>query len=396
MSLKKLSVVIFSDLHCHPSGNGSNDTYLKTDMLRVPVLDHPVESAIEMFKREGLRTDLTLCPGDFTNKSDRQGFISGWDFTLELHKELNGKMIIATLGNHDIDSYGTISDYSFETARGIKKGFPFVDSNDCDTFWSKGGDFIESKEFRVLVINSSHFHYSKKAAGAGKVSDELLDYIDNYLSNKSDDKINIVLAHHHPIDHSRLDLGEEDKIIKADRLLELLGKYKFDLFVHGHKHDPLLRYHHCISSNHYLPILSSGSFSSTTNISFTGKRNTFHKIDILKENSSQGKGRIRTWTFLPKNGWKTMYDEEGFDSNTGFGFLGAMKDLADKIILEVGENPLKKWSEVVSRIPDVQYLIPSQSKELVEILKSKNLILGGPISENPEYIANTNNLDGSK
>lgn len=304
MSEKKLSIAIISDLHCHPSDNGLNDTYLKTDMLRTPVLDHPVESIIQLIKKETITTDLTLCPGDFTNKSDRQGFISGWDFSLEIHNELNGKEIIGTLGNHDVDSFGDISDYSFQVARGIKKGFPYKSKNDCDTFWSKGGAFVEGDNYRVLVINSSHFHYNVKAAEAGKISDDLLDYIDKYLSEISDDKICIALAHHHPIDHSRTALGEKDKIIKADELLEILGQYKFDLFIHGHKHDPLLRYHPCYKSNYKIPILSSGSFSSTTNISFTGQRNTFHKIDLIKKGKEISKGRIKTWSFMPKTDGK--------------------------------------------------------------------------------------------
>lgn len=390
MSLKKLSIAIISDLHCHPSGNGVNDTYLKTDMLRVPVLNHPVESIIQVIKKEGITTDLTLCPGDFTNKSDKQGFISGWNYTLEIHEKLKGKEVIATLGNHDVDSYGTISDYSFEVARGIKRGFPYNDENDCDTFWSKGGAFVEGDNYRVLVINSSHFHYNVKAAASGKISDELLEYIDEYLGETKDDKICIALAHHHPIDHSRLDLGEEDKIIKADDLLEILGKYKFDLFIHGHKHDPLLRYHTCYKSGHTIPILSSGSFSSTTNTIFSGQRNTFHKIDITKKGNDSSKGRIKTWSFMPKIGWKTRYDEEGFHSYTGFGYRGTLIDLADKILKLVGNSPIKPWKDVITTIPDVEFLIPVEADELVKILKSKNLILGGgKISEIPEFIGNT-------
>ena len=181
-----------------------------------------------------------MCPGDFTNKTDVQGFISGWDFTLEINKELEGKEVIATLGNHDVDSYETFSNYSLEIAKGIKKGFPLKDEDDCDKFWSKGCVFIEADDYRILVINSSHYHHNKKASGGGKVGDDLIDYIDEYLAKKNDDKINIALTHHHPIDHSRFKLGEEDKIINGDSLLEVLGKYNFDLFIHGHKHDPLL------------------------------------------------------------------------------------------------------------------------------------------------------------
>ncbi|MDO6820213.1 metallophosphoesterase [Zobellia sp. 1_MG-2023] len=392
MSKKKLSIVIISDLHCHPSSAEVDETYLKTDLLRTPLLDHPVESLVKIIRDDKITTDLTLCPGDFTNKSNKQGFISGWEYSLEIHRELKGKEIIATLGNHDLDSYGSASEYSYEIAKGIKRGFPYKDSNDCDKFWSKGCDFIEKEDYRVLVLNSSHFHYNKLSAKSGKVGDDTLDFIRDYLAKIDDTKFFIVLAHHHPIDHSRLNLGEEDKIVNSDELLEILGKAKADIFVHGHKHDPLLRYHSCRTSNCKIPILSSGSFSSTSNITFTGKKNTFHKVDLIRTDSGN-KGKIKTWSFLPRSGWKNRYDVDGFHINTGFGYMGEVNTLATNIKSLVGNREMVKWAEIVSSIPDIEHLIPTQSDELAELLNKNDLILGGgSISEPPKFIGNTKNL----
>lgn len=393
MSENRLTVTIVSDLHCHPSNSEFDDTYLKSDLLRSPSLDHPVESLLELIKKENLTTDLTLCPGDLTNKSNKQGFISGWEFILEIHRGLNGKELIATLGNHDLDSFGKNSEYSYEIAKGIKKGFPYQDSNDCDRFWSKGCDFIEKENYRVLVINSSHFHYDKSSASSGKISDDALEFIQKYLNGNKDNKLFITLAHHHPIDHSRLKLGEEDKIVNSHNLLEILGKARVDLFIHGHKHDPLLRYHNCLETNYQIPILSSGSFSSTSNISFSGQRNTFHKIDLVKEGGNFAKGRIKTWSFMPKSGWKIRHDEEGFHSYTGFGFIGDISLLAKEIIDYVGDKVLVKWLEIEDNSPDVKYLIPTQAFELTQILEENNLIFGGgELSQVPKYIGNTKNL----
>ncbi|MET2984804.1 metallophosphoesterase family protein [Aureibaculum conchae] len=387
--MENLSITVISDLHCHPTEDGIDDTYLKTDLLRTPSAEHPVESVVQLIKENNITSDLTLCPGDFTNKSNKQGFISGWEFSLEIHKALNGKEIIATLGNHDIDSFGVISDYCFEVARGIKKGFPIKDENLLDTFWSKGSVFIEGENYRVLAINSSHFHYTKSTSEYGKVGDETLEYIESYLSKIEDSKITIALSHHHPVDHSRLKLGEKDKIVNGNELLEIIGKYKFDLFIHGHKHDPLLRYHTCYSNNHKIPILSAGSFSATSNITFSGQRNTFHKIDIIKDNGIV-KGTIQTWTFLPRSGWKVRYDDEGFHSHTGFGFSGKVEELALKIINEVGSSHLMKWIDIIQKFPEVKYLIPTEAIEFSKIINEKGLRLDEKIWQNPEVISNTN------
>lgn len=399
MGVKSISLAIISDIHCHHSESKNtngviiNDSYLKSDLLRTPADNHPVESIIKLIDENYIETDLTLCPGDFTNKSERQGFISGWNFALEIHEKLKGKEIIGTIGNHDVDVYGNNSSYGLEIAKGIKRGFPIKDDAERDIFWSKGCAFIEKEDYRILVINSSHFHHSKKTAASGKVDDDLIDYVNEYMTNCDKNKISIAMSHHHPIDHSRLKLGEEDKISNADKLIEVLGDHKFDLYVHGHKHDPLLRYHNCYSNNHKLPILASGSFAAISNLSWTSKRNTFHVIDIIKEDTNNAKGRVKTWTFIPRNGWKIINDDGGFDPYTGFGFNDSLDDLVSKIETEIGTESIKMWKEIVSTIPDINYLMPNEASELDAKLKSKKLILSSKLSALPEYISNANNLN---
>ena len=129
--------------------------------LRVPADDHPVESLLNVIEEEGFSVDLTLCPGDFTDKANIQGFISGWSYSLEINRKLKGPNIIATVGNHDVDAYNNYSNYSLTTAKGIKQGFPLASEEECDTFWSKGCVFVEHDDYRILVINSSHFHHNR-------------------------------------------------------------------------------------------------------------------------------------------------------------------------------------------------------------------------------------------
>lgn len=389
MSAKKLSIAIISDLHCHDSNNGVDATYLKTDLLRTDAKNHPVESILNVIDKDSISVDLTLCPGDFTNRSNLQGFISGWDYILEINSKMGGKEIVATLGNHDVDSHETFSTYSLEIAKGIKKGFPLKDENDRDKLWSKGCVFIERDTYRILVLNTSHYHHKVEESKSGRVGNDLVEYVEQYMSQIEDDKINLVLAHHHPIDHSRFELGEHDKIINGDKLLEAIAPFGFDLFIHGHKHDPLLRYHNFHGSNKRIPILSAGSFSAKSNLGWTSRRNTFHKIDIEKNNNSKSCGSITTWTFIPRSGWKIMNDDEGFHAKTGFGYTGTVIDLLAKIKAEVGNSTIKQWEEVMKTIPEIEYLIPTEADELYKLLKEDGLLLNSKLSESPEIISNT-------
>ncbi|MBC8767730.1 metallophosphoesterase [Arenibacter sp. BSSL-BM3] len=355
--------------------------------MRTDINNHPVESILRLIRNEGIKADMTVCPGDFTNKSDVQGFISGWDFSLEISRELKSNEIVATLGNHDVDAYDSFSNYSLDIAKGIRKGFPIGNEQECDTFWSKGCVFLERQGFRILVLNSSHYHHNRISAGKGKVGKDLIDYVDQYMTKNGNNKISIALAHHHPVNHSRLDLGEDDIIINGSDLVEVLGKHEFDLFIHGHKHDPFLRYYNCLENNNRLPIFSSGSFSATTNLSWTSQRNTFHTIQIFKD-EKRCNGSIKTWTFIPKRGWQVNNDDNGFHANTGFGFRGEITDLKSKISSIVGKRKIVDWKDVIEKIPDIKFLIPSESIALEEMLKKDKLLLSGKLSENPDIISN--------
>lgn len=378
----KIRLAIVSDLHCHPEEEKfkENDSYLYTDSLRKN--DHPIES----LQREltDITVDLILAPGDFTNKADVQGFISGWNYVLEIKDIFNATDIIATLGNHDVDSGHNFSNYTLETAKGIRKNFPLKDPHLRDEFWSKGCTFYEHDCCRILVVNSCHFHQSRLSAGGGRVDDDMLTYIDEYLGDKNDDKILIALVHHHPILHDRQKLGEFDLIVNANDLLDKLAKYKFDILIHGHKHDPLLRYHMTTATSYRLPIFSSGSFSALSNNLWCGSRNFFHILEIDKENAITN-GKINTWTYYPQNGWKYIYDESAFPPYSGFGSTKSINDLAlvisEKIIM-----PAMDWSDLKKEVPEVQYLIPQEMIALQNELKNKEIYTDQFIGNFPEKI----------
>ncbi|MEA5402404.1 metallophosphoesterase [Arcicella sp. DC2W] len=389
MSEKKLRIAVISDLHCHPKRSAGNDTYLLTDMLRTPSNDHPVESLLKVIKKEELSVELTLCPGDFTDKSDLQGFISGWGFSLEISNELKSKDIIATVGNHDVDVYQKNSNYSLTNAKGIKRDFPMKDDAQRDKFWSQGCVFVERDDYRVLVINSSHFHYNKESSGNGNITDDGLEYIENYLKDKNDEKIQIAMSHHPPIAHSIRKLGEDDKIVNGESLLDLLGKYNFDLFIYGHKHDPVLKYYNTTSGNYKIALFSSGSFSSSSNLMFTGIRNAFHVLELSKV-TNVCKGTVETWTFIPNSGWIKNFDTSAFAPITGFGSEKSIDEIYTKIVEMFALKNKLAWIEITEQIGDINNLIPDDSKKLDELLKRDGYVSDKHLWECPTFIFNSN------
>jgi predicted phosphodiesterase len=283
--MKKVKLAIVSDLHCHPKRDvekeGVNCTYLFADILRNH--DHPIENLINLLKSE--EVDYILCPGDITDKCNTQGFIGGWNYLLELKEHFKAKKIIATVGNHDVDSRGNNDSYSYSNVKGIKKNYPFENNGDkiIEEFYANGYTIIEENEIIFLVIDSCFYHHNKEESPKGKILIDTINEIENKVKELDEEKYKILLLHHHPIEHTRKDLGEEDVLKNGKELVEMISNYNFDLIIHGHKHDPWLRLENNIT------ILSSGSFSSTSNFQFTSDRNRFHIVELNEKSKRTNK-----------------------------------------------------------------------------------------------------------
>ncbi|ETZ22815.1 metallophosphoesterase [Pedobacter sp. V48] len=390
MGKKLLRIAIISDLHCHPELEDSkkNSTLLFSAKLRSPVNEHPVEDLLEVIAKDQIEVDVVLSPGDITHQSDQQGFFSGWSYIKELAAALGSKQLYATIGNHDVDSRHKASAYSFDIPKKVKQNFPLPEAY-LESFWGSGFSFIEDKDFQLLVINSTHYHthYSTDKDGnptiKGKIDSNQLEAIEKYLSeNNDDEKIKIMLCHHHPVNHARRGLGDDDFITNGEDLLHLLGRFKFDLVIHGHKHDPLLRYFPT-SCGVDIPILSSGSFSATDQILYATIFNYFHVLEISKENG-HAVATIETYTFRNKIGWGKTRDD-GFLPFTGFGYKEDLLKIESKVVTLLKSKSFVEWPEVLIAAPEIAYLTAQQQETLKNMLEAKKIYLGDKIGVGPKH-----------
>lgn len=388
---KKIRIGIISDLHCHPekSNHKENATYLFTDKLRDSIFEHPIESFKNLIELEKIApVDIVLCPGDFTNQSDKQGLISGWNYVIEFAEILGTNKIYGTLGNHDIDSRNKFSSYSFKFPRAIRKNFP-INENEITTFWDKGFCFIEMDLARLLIINTTHFHTHTPLSASdenpnvkGKIEQSGINEISEYLKNNNDNKISLMLCHHHPIQHSEMGLGAYDFVENGDELINELGKFSFDLVIHGHKHNPQFR-EYKTTDGHQIPILSSGSFSATDQIIFCSKYNYFHIVEIEKEETIS-KGEVNTWSFKNRIGWSK--NNHGFIPSFGFGVKDTIENIIQEIKKKIPTNTPTDWIQLLATVPIIKNLNPYQLQQLNEILDSSGIIISPSILDNPKKI----------
>jgi len=344
---------------------GHISTYLHSDDIGKSEARHPIKALKKLIEKEELETDLILCPGDITNFADKQGLITGWSFLEKIQDKIGAKHIIATVGNHDIENRNENVGNVFLDLQLLDPEYPNPSKLNDSNYWSLGYCFVEYENILVLNINSCFFQSNAVTAKKSKIDISQLEAIKNELAKKDLKKFEyrMVLIHHHPIAHSNMDYEDIDKLDNGDELIALVNQYKFQIIIHGHKHDARLTIFNS------LPIFCAGSFSSLMNVIDMKSDNTFH---IIYLESGESKGYIKSWIYAPQEGWVSRKDTR-FPCLTGFGFKGDLNLLAreinDWLMASVLPN-VSYYEKLLSSFPDLNFLTKENQMELAGILKN--------------------------
>jgi hypothetical protein len=133
-----VTLAVISDLHCRLSTD-ANDSFLTVGGLRSPSSRHPVQALVDHIASERLHADALLVPGDLANRACVEGLGQGWDYALEIGRQLGVSKVIAVVGNHDVDSQRVHPDVPvFHAVQNLRPGFPFPDSSDVSSFFADG------------------------------------------------------------------------------------------------------------------------------------------------------------------------------------------------------------------------------------------------------------------
>src|SRR5690606_38544830 len=79
----------------------------------------------------------------------------------------------------------------------------------------------------------------------GRVSNYTLEDLRKTLDKEPrDDRINILLCHHHPHKHQDIEQADYSAMVGGEKLIDLLREIPLGswLIIHGHKHQPRLIY----------------------------------------------------------------------------------------------------------------------------------------------------------
>jgi hypothetical protein len=373
---KLIQIAIASDLHVHDEDGDNSPSHLRVGAEEGNPGRHPIVGLQKLVDTHHLKADLLLCPGDLGDKASRKGIQYAWKMLHQLKVSLSATDLLATVGNHDIDSYGKNTEFD---PRGYLQSltplFPIDSEHDYDRFWSRHFTVFETNEMRVVVLNSSAFHGydlrgQKDEHQHGRISEFTREQIKHALKNSNTKPINVLMCHHHPHQHSELDLKEHDVMHGGQSLLDLLGSGDFGewLVVHGHKHHPKISYAAGTASS---PIVFAAG-SLCANLFKTvqaSARNQFYLLSFdLEEIERTGLvGTFRAWDWIVDTGWVQASNGSGLPASGAFGSRSKPVQLAKKIAALV-TGPIMKWSELLAVCPDVVHVIPSDLKTILRSL----------------------------
>ncbi|MFY3977186.1 metallophosphoesterase family protein [Achromobacter xylosoxidans] len=383
MSNFQVRLAFISDLHAyHPQRgvSGAGPSYLPANP---GVADpDPFGDLDQLIDREKLCVDLLLCGGDICDQADLRGFQYAWQKMNALKERLSARELIATCGNHDLNSRLIESDEDPDpkgALQTVQPQFPFEDKNLTNHFWARNFAIVQPVPgVSIVVLNTSAYHGGADDEHRhGRVSQRTITAIEKELQGMGSTDLNILLCHHHvrPLQGLWTNAPDIEYMKKGGELLRALTMRTATpwLVLHGHRHVPNLEH----SNDPSVIVVGASSFSRQVQ----GRFNQFHVLDVeVDDGAAQPlKGTIETWSWNRQGGWQKRPvndDGEGFPPFCGFGSAFLPRAIVGKIRSFVGDSPdYVLWSSLVQHVPDLKFMTPTQFSQMETLLGKCNINL---------------------
>jgi 3',5'-cyclic AMP phosphodiesterase CpdA len=383
-----LRIAVISDLHVVDDLNGgTGNSNIRVSDAADPT-QNPITALKALITEQQLKADLLLCPGDLCDRADPRALVWAWEQLGEIARLLDAE-IIATTGNHDVDSrlthrrvdtYGALLD--------LRPHFPIADYAIANEYFARGITVHQSERARVVLLDSCFLHRERKAKqlDRGFLTSRVLDEVEELASIKPDHDgaINVLLCHHQPLRWTEFGDVKKGEMRGGERLVRVLERSSAGawVLVHGHCHAPALDYLGQTSGG---PVrFSAGSIGAALPATVLTQalapptywagdiylRNQFYLLDVATPGSVPGvglAGRFRAWDWL--DGWQLAKRESMIPGEGGFGYRASGVDLADWIA-GLGASDLG-WEDLISEDPRLEHLAPCDMNLLVMTLRGR-------------------------
>lgn len=265
---------------------------------------HSLESELkDLLKDYGV--EYLFIAGDMTSKGSPQEFHYCEKKILDIAEFVGIPIenIIYSVGNHDIDrkiselQNSSCFDTSLPEVKSLTEAqYQFIAANAAELnikglFKLKNGVvpstgvYLDSSDFIVFVLNTSLLCSASQKIPHGKLTKEQLEWFEKKAQEHiGDDRIKIVLMHHHPINYAyHVPSFDVSMIEEGSEMINIAGKYGIDIIVHGHRHHPTAITRNEDGWIHPIAFLCAGSLSVNAKHRDNGEiPNTVHILEINK------------------------------------------------------------------------------------------------------------------
>jgi predicted MPP superfamily phosphohydrolase len=380
--------LILSDIHACDEDPASSQapSYVSSFNSAATARLDPLSDLKRVFVEDAFKPDYILCAGDITNRSSPTAFNYAWGRLHGLAADL-GAQLIATVGNHDLDSRFQANKFDPRGyAMSLAPTLPVADRLSYLEYWAQNFTVLKFDDCNVAALNTAAYHGIGKdienEIEHGRISEVTLEKLEHELSQLDPRPTNILLCHHHPI---RGDHGDHDLIgltRGGEKLVDILGRASSPwIIVHGHKHVPDLFYGHGGGSNAPV-VLGSASFSAQVNRDAQNKNpNQVHLLITDPAGAAQEgltyAGSVLSWTWQAGVGWSKAQGAQGLPHVTGFGYKASIDVLAQKLddqLTADSRNHLS-WNDAVGAVPSISRLVPTDFRSFREALRKLGLTI---------------------
>lgn len=372
-----IKIAVISDLHI--GAQARSEDFCTKHEVKARKKPYSEKDYLGQFKKlvdtKELTAEYLFVSGDISSVADKREFELGSKVVCEIAELLTVKQenIFFVPGNHDVD-WGVLKAGGDPDLRDSQRYDPLkLGSTIFDDLNKRAsGDLLSdpyfcswnNEDICVVAYNSAWNDRPESVVHCGEISREHIDQIGEHIEKLEgiDGKLKVFLVHHHPLPYSN-PISEHDfsAMQNSDILLDVLSRNKFDLLVHGHKHNPKFRIQ-MFEEGAPLIILGAGSFSVALGTEWTEHvHNQFHLIDVHgRQKNNFIKGRVVSWAYTCVQGWNESSVKTGIEHERSFGSYLVADDIKAKVVSTIKREIKKKgwikWSELWEVDSEYRYL----------------------------------------
>lgn len=377
--MKKLQLAVISDIHAGEGARAKDLCPVNAPGRDTKPDDKYMETFLKFLNTKNLKADYLILPGDVTHcaKPDEVKIASEFIGKACVTLGVKPDNVVFVPGNHDVD-WSVFDDLDTTGVRRAQRYVPIrADQFQFNAIVARGkGCLFDAPHFtiwndgNVLAVgyNSSH-HDEPKKLHHGLVAIAHIEEMRQALQKFSYPKkqLRLFLIHHHPLQYDDPSPESPDSsiIVNAEQLQAFVREFKFDLFVHGHRHLPRFTTH-SLNGSPEVAILCSGSFSVKIDTRWTGTiNNQFHLITVDGRDPVEHliQGRVESWSYNYVRGWvESDATHDGIPHVEPFGTYIRPESL--KLLLRpilescFATRDFVEWSSVLDKEPRFRHLRP--------------------------------------